>query len=472
MASKHTAADINRIGIQQDADSIPFDDNFQDLKNKDNEIIDAIDDLLSPPVGNEVPNARTQHDNLNARLNSIWDGQANYIKYGGVVTLNSTAQTVDVTAGEAKINGVDVVWAAATSNTINYCTGGSAGGERYDVVVINSDGSLSIATGTESNDPVLPAVSETQKALAVLYITGDSITINNDARNQGAWYYHDGQYKYTWKIQTAIDDLEDDEGGEIVIGGNKSKYYEEIDLTGKNYITLRFQNNARLYRISATNFCIKSINSEGNETVGIRIYGVDLRGNSQVGNNELIKLTFTDEFIVDDIRFDGNTLSSAAHKNMVIQNCDKYKLGDNFYFDGSGNDDKSTYHEDTVTQQKRYDTGWINTNDWANRHLGTDFNPKNVDSNVTHNMNANLSELLVKILISEDGTDNNSREVVVAGEDPGGSDEYGLTIFQVDKNNVKIQTGAQGIQTVNDDGTVGVLDNEDWYYKIAVYRLI
>ncbi len=50
-------------------------------------------------------------------------------------------------------------------------------------------------------------------------------------------------------------------------------------------------------------------------------------------------------------------------------------------------------------------------------------------------------------------------------------DVYGLHFSQVDNNNILIQTGAVGLHSMNTAGTRVVIDNENWYYKIKVYKL-
>lgn len=115
-----------------------------------------------------------------------------------------------------------------------------------------------------------------------------------------------------------------------------------------------------------------------------------------------------------------------------------------------------------------YDTGWINRSDWTNVHPGSD-DTKNADSNVAHNLNASLSELLVKFLISTDGTDANSFEIVETNN-VFSSGIGGYQIHQVDSNNIYVVTGAQGLTYIT-GGTLAVLDTEDWYYKVKVWKL-
>jgi len=112
------------------------------------------------------------------------------------------------------------------------------------------------------------------------------------------------------------------------------------------------------------------------------------------------------------------------------------------------------------------DSGWISRSDWTNAHLGSDTT-KNVDSNMNHHMVQPLINLLVKVSISPDGTDNNSMEVLNTGKHPRG----GYTLYQVNLGNIRIQTNDNGIPITADDGSVTFIDTEDWYYRIKVYRL-
>ena len=103
--------------------------------------------------------------------------------------------------------------------------------------------------------------------------------------------------------------------------------------------------------------------------------------------------------------------------------------------------------------------------------MGSDIT-KNANSNVIHNFNENLSGLIVKLLISPDGTDNNSFEVGDSDSNTGSTVVHGYSINQVDTNNVLVQTGAQGIIYVEPAGGGTVITTQDWYYKIVVFKLI
>ena len=116
-----------------------------------------------------------------------------------------------------------------------------------------------------------------------------------------------------------------------------------------------------------------------------------------------------------------------------------------------------------------YETAYINRSDWTNVHIGTNA-AKDTDSNVTHNLDTALSNLIVKLLVSTDGADANSFEFVTVNVAASAGNRYGVTIYGVNNDNVLIQTGTHGIQSVLSDGTVGAVDTDDWYYKIVVQR--
>lgn len=131
----------------------------------------------------------------------------------------------------------------------------------------------------------------------------------------------------------------------------------------------------------------------------------------------------------------------------------------------------STANPHSVTASQvlsSYDTGWINRSDWTNVHMGSSV-VKNADSNVTHNLNAPLSDILVKVLYSTDGTDANSFEMVDTRTTS--SLKHGVVVFQVDSNNIKVQTATGGVLTILDNGLTYTINTDDWYYKIVVYKL-
>lgn len=114
----------------------------------------------------------------------------------------------------------------------------------------------------------------------------------------------------------------------------------------------------------------------------------------------------------------------------------------------------------------KYETGWVGPiSDWTNAEFS-----------VVHNLNANLSDLIVKFFLSSDGTEDNAFEIRYATVtfDQASPTSItllrGLTIFQVGSNQIKIQTGEDGLVYIADDGTLPNIDTESYYYKVVVYH--
>lgn len=111
-------------------------------------------------------------------------------------------------------------------------------------------------------------------------------------------------------------------------------------------------------------------------------------------------------------------------------------------------------------EYENYDTGWVSNADWTNAEF-----------TITHNLNVPLSDLVIKFLISTDGTDDNSIEVAAHSDVWSGTGYFGFTIYAIDDNSFYIQTGAQGIRLVSDTGSDLKVDTENWYYKVKVWKL-
>ncbi len=106
-----------------------------------------------------------------------------------------------------------------------------------------------------------------------------------------------------------------------------------------------------------------------------------------------------------------------------------------------------------------YTAGWVANSDWTNAELTSN-----------HALATNLSELIVKVFVSSGGTDATAIEVF-GGYDASGT-ARGWNIYQVDINNIKVQTGTGGVLYLSDSGTPTVLGAAtSWYYKIVVYKL-
>lgn len=225
MASKLTSADISEITRQSDVISKNLRDNFTNIKNKTNELID---DLAAVSIGTtnaETTAARPYHTSLKERLDSNWSGQHPYVKSGGLVEQQTVPNmTVSISAGEAKINGIDVKWTDSNTGTITAPTTN----DRIDIIAVQSDSTIVVVTGSESANPQLPDISSTQRALSFIYLENTTASITSteitDCRDQGCYYFFEGKQYYQFKIQDAIDDLSN--GGTIII--NNGTYYESL----------------------------------------------------------------------------------------------------------------------------------------------------------------------------------------------------------------------------------------------------
>lgn len=108
----------------------------------------------------------------------------------------------------------------------------------------------------------------------------------------------------------------------------------------------------------------------------------------------------------------------------------------------------------------RYTEGWIQaTSGWA----GQTFNSN-------HSYNTDLSDLIVKFYVSEDGTESESVEPIFSVKEAD-SLVQGFSITQVDKDNISVKISLSGFRFVQNDGITLLLDAETtWYYKIVITK--
>lgn len=106
----------------------------------------------------------------------------------------------------------------------------------------------------------------------------------------------------------------------------------------------------------------------------------------------------------------------------------------------------------------KYETNWTANSDWTNAEFL-----------ITHNLNSNLSDLIVKAFISTDGTEANSYNIDV-GTAYTGSTPYGFTAYYVSTNQIKLQTATNGLIIIQDDGTALAVNSQSYYYKVVVYK--
>lgn len=141
-----------------------------------------------------------------------------------------------------------------------------------------------------------------------------------------------------------------------------------------------------------------------------------------------------------------NTIGLPSTGNFIILNCD----GSNWVPLGF-----------SIT----YETGWINTNDWTARDLGSTSSPKNTDSDVNHNIGLPLQNLNVRLFYSPTGVDSDSLEFY----DTSRAGSSGYTVYYSDLDNVTLKTSGQGVSFVEAvTNTIQTLQTDDEYYNIRV----
>jgi len=95
---------------------------------------------------------------------------------------------------------------------------------------------------------------------------------------------------------------------------------------------------------------------------------------------------------------------------------------------------------------------------------------KNQDQNVYHGMGIDSWRIKIRVLVSTDTSYNNSREILQICFDWAASSDknFGITVFQIDDDNIKLQTGDAGIRMIIDDGTSDGWDTDNYYYEIIL----
>ena len=123
------------------------------------------------------------------------------------------------------------------------------------------------------------------------------------------------------------------------------------------------------------------------------------------------------------------------------------------------------------TSLSSYDTGWINRSDWTNVHMGSD-DTLNTDSNVTHNLNADITQLKIMVYITDKVNNWVYGADTIIAVSLGNDESYGITAVEVDDNNIQLQTGGSGLMLLrNDGGLRRSATNQALSYKIKVWKL-
>jgi len=171
---------LNRITYQSNLRSKPIRENFIDIENNFNALRSEVYASISS-TASEVTSARDNFSNLSDNIHIRKVRENDFESYSYCTATSPASMKVRVLAGSGIINGIGVSWNSATSATLS---NPSSGQHRLDLVVVNTDNSVSIVAGTPtatSNDPAWPSIATTQEQLAAIYLTAGTSGLIKDA---------------------------------------------------------------------------------------------------------------------------------------------------------------------------------------------------------------------------------------------------------------------------------------------------
>lgn len=151
-----TNSDIFPPGIQDEADSIPLSDTFNNFKNRHNQLNTTVNGLSTAASGAEITAARPNHEALLDRLNDNFTNRDNHVLTGFEVIPRASGATmhVEVTAGKALVGGVTVrkgflSWSRVTTTiTVTEENHGRSNGNTIVVKVSSDTGPLALGEYT------------------------------------------------------------------------------------------------------------------------------------------------------------------------------------------------------------------------------------------------------------------------------------------------------------------------------------
>jgi hypothetical protein len=173
MASKDL--DLNVISFQSALRSKPIREDFTDIQNNFNLLRGEVNAGIAS-TASEVTSARDNYDNLTDNINArtVWGNRINGTASYQVT--NDSGLTVAVNSGAGIVNGIGVLHGASATASVS---SPAASNNRWDVVVVNSDNTRSIVTGTETTGTATkPGVAQTQMVLARWHIYDTTGTVS------------------------------------------------------------------------------------------------------------------------------------------------------------------------------------------------------------------------------------------------------------------------------------------------------
>ena len=207
--------DLNVINYQDNLRSKPVRENFTDIENEFNAFRAEVYASIAS-TASEVTSAR---DNFTALTNNIHERKlyGNRVDGTGAYAVSISNLTVTISAGSGLVNGVGVYHASSATASV---TVPSASNSRYDIVVLNTDNTRTIVTGTETTGTaVIPTSAVTQMPVARWHIFDTTSTLApTDLRYKGIDPFQDEEYMdahFTYSGDTlstfGLTDVRDDE---------------------------------------------------------------------------------------------------------------------------------------------------------------------------------------------------------------------------------------------------------------------
>lgn len=187
---------VNNIGFQDPLRSKPVRENFDDITSYVNNLQDQVDNITTAASGSEVVNARDYHTVLRDRIRASDLASTNTLQDTGYELGDTGGMSVDVFPGNATVNGVGVVLNSPVTPTFTAPTTN----DRIDCIVLNSDATVSVLTGAESSNPIVPLTSSTtQLLIGLVYLktTTTSISLGTES-------FQVRSTREAWTIQNII----------------------------------------------------------------------------------------------------------------------------------------------------------------------------------------------------------------------------------------------------------------------------
>ena len=323
-----TDDDYPVVSFQSDGDSYPIRQAFSVHRSAINDNQNQLTNIETVGSGAEIVAARDYADSVQERNRYASKAVGNVVIQGLTVAAQSTPDmTVQVSSGQAVVNGV-LCYKSSSSNSNTITTPTTA---RYDVVVINSDNTLSVVIGNDSADRILPAIAITQRPLAILSLTSADTTITSSniipCKKQGCLAFdNEDTVRWFFRIQDAIDVIDNTLGGVVEVF--PGLYPEEADFSDKNNFQLIGRGLPRILRPDDVRYCIKAV-STGGTVSNVTVRGFHLDGNSKAGTNEM--LYFVDHSNLEiEVKLGDNSGSGGTYPGGVIVDCDILNFNSTF----------------------------------------------------------------------------------------------------------------------------------------------